>query len=667
MNIIFIDIIVAVFLIAGFLIGIRLMQSPRTALFGNRLGALCMSLAMLYTMYRTDLLTDLMPWLYIAIGSILGLILGQRVKMIRMPQMVALLNGFGGAASALVAGVAIMLYTSEFSPLFRFTAALALAVGPLTFSGSMVAALKLQDWLRPQPVIITAHRKLMRILLILGLLLILICTFGTFFPFLFTGIVLLFTFYGVLMALRVGGADMPIIIALLNSFSGIAASVTGLAVNNALLTGVGALVGVAGLVLTRLMCQAMNRSLFSVLGGFSQAVTASKVEHRDEGDSAVPAVEAEEKKSSDRLVDSRISKILEASQRVIIVPGYGMAVSQAQQAVKQLVTVLKNHGKQIKIALNPLAGRMLGHMNVLLAEVGIDDEIVSYVETINPEFPETDLVIVVGACDIINPAVQAGQGPSIYGMPVLEVNKAKHVILCNRDNSPGYSGIKNTLYEHEHVIAYWGDASETVPRLSALLQNQLPDRYEEIAIPGDKEAMDPSGENQIAGLMEIAEKFIIVPGYGMAVAQAQMAVMELVTALENLGKQVKIAVHPVAGRMPGHMNVLLAEVGIDYEKLFDMNAINPEFPETDMVVVVGACDVINPAARTARDTPLFGMPVLEVERAKHVILCNRDSKPGYSGVENTLYNQQQAIAMWGDAAVTVPKLTAILHKQYAGS
>ncbi len=651
MNVLVINTFVAVLLIVGFLVGIRWMQSPRTALRGNRLGILCMGIAVLFTMYRTDLLTDVMAWLLIIFGGILGFVLGERIRMIRMPQMVALLNGFGGAASAIVAGVAIMLYTEEISLLARLTAAFALAVGPLTFSGSIVAALKLQDWMVQQPVFLRGHHVILRLLLASGLILILMSIFGTAFPLVFTGIVLLFAAYGVLMTLRVGGADMPIIIALLNSFSGIAASITGLAVNNALLTGVGALVGVAGLVLTRLMCRAMNRSLSSVLGGFAQAVSNN------------------EKRISTSFppnLKERLSGIMEAAEKVIIVPGYGMALAQAQQAVKDLVTVLEHQGKQVKIALNPMAGRMTGHMNVLLAEVGIDYEMLFYVDEINPEFPETDLVVVIGACDVINPAADTEQNSPFYGMSILKVNQAKNIILCNRYDKPGYSGVKNSLYDQKNLIPLWGDASETVPELTALLQHQTNEQDGE-SVRGDPKTIAAVDNEQISGVLEVSEKVIIVPGYGMAVAQAQLAVKDLVMALQNQGKIVKIAVHPVAGRMPGHMYVLLAEVGIDYQMLFDMDDINPEFSETDLVVVVGACDVINPAAVTAQNTPIYGMPVLKVDQAKNVILCNFDSKPGYSGVENTLYNRDQVIAMWGDAAETVPKLTMMLQKQKISS
>ena len=460
--IISINIIITVLLIVGFLVGIRLMQAPQTALWGNRLDAICMLLAILYTMHLTGLLLHPVLWLYIVLGAILGLILGQYVQMIQMPQTVALLNGLGGAASALVAGVAAFIHPTEMSLIFWLTGALALAIGALTFSGSVIAALKLQGWLIQRPFYVKFHNLLMRLLLIAGIVLILsgIFTINPLQPFLV--IMVIFTLYGILMTLRVGGADMPIIISLLNSFSGVAASVCGLAVGDGLLAGVGTLVGVAGLVLTQIMCRAMNRSLPAILGGFVPHPSPRRAE---------PATE---KVSAEHDCGKQLPQILQEAQKVIIVPGYGMAVAQAQSAVKELINTLENRGKQVKIAVHPVAGRMPGHMNVLLAEVGIEYDMLYDMEMINPYFPETDLVIVVGACDVINPAAVTAEDTPIYGMPILEVEQAKNVIVCNRDRNPGYSGVDNALYDQEQVIACWGDAAETIPGITALLREPKP-------------------------------------------------------------------------------------------------------------------------------------------------------------------------------------------------
>jgi len=726
-------IVVAVVIIVVFLLGIKLMQSPRTALRGNRLGALAMGVAILFTVYTLDAFQNYSMWLFVFLGGVVGIILGQKVKMIQMPQTVALLNGLGGGASALVAWAAANQFAGEgqlYVIFFWITATLALGVGSLTLSGSIVAALKLQGWIRQRPLFFKGQDALLKLLLLAGTLLIIFSPFRGERSFTSLGLLLtlIFAVYGIVLTLRVGGADMPVVISFLNSLSGVAASVSGMAVGDALLAGTGALVGVAGLILTQIMCLAMNRNLASVLGGLAPALAPGKqeageagkdkdkgvepadktaslederekeeapaqekeasapVEEKEEAvpaqeqGEAAPAGEAEEEEAAS---NRKLARLLHEARKVIIVPGYGMALAQAQQAVKNLIDTLEARGKEVKVGIHPVAGRMPGHMHVLLAEVGIDYEKLYDMEVINPEFAKADLVIVVGACDVINPAAQTVEGTPLTGMPILKVSDAKSVIVCNRDEKPGYSGVDNILYQLEKVITIWGDASETVPRLTAMLNGkaapveaELPageeaeaDRgleakeEEEAAADREaKEAGETDRDRKLARLLHEARKVIIVPGYGMALAQAQQAVKNLIDTLEARGKEVKVGIHPVAGRMPGHMHVLLAEVGIDYEKLYDMEVINPEFAQADLVIVVGACDVINPAAQTVEGTPLTGMPILKVSDAKSVIVCNRDEKPGYSGVDNILYQMEKVITIWGDASETVPRLTAMLNQ-----
>ncbi len=456
----YLAILIAALIIAGFLSGIRLMQNPKTALWGNRLGAFCMLLAIVYTVTLLNGWSNLAIWLLFALGLGLGLALGQRVKMVQMPQMVALLNGFGGAASAAVAVSAAFLEGGSASALTWITIALALAIGTMTLSGSLVATLKLSGLISQQPVIIVGHRVLLYLFLITGLVLI------GFSPFLLLTAVylLLFIFiaYGFLLTIRIGGADMPIIISLLNSLSGIAAAVCGFAVENIILTGTGAIVGVAGLILTQIMCRAMNRSLPKVLGGFlvkaSTCAAAPDAAPNDSGEKEVAADPAE-----------LLPRIVQEAETVIIIPGYGMAVAQAQQQVKDLIDKLEEKGKTVKIAIHPVAGRMPGHMNVLLAEVGIPYEKLYEMDVINLEFENTDLVIAIGACDVINPAANTAEGTPIYGMPILEVAGAKQIVVCNMDQKPGYSGVDNTLYLSEKAIGLWGNAAETVPQITALL------------------------------------------------------------------------------------------------------------------------------------------------------------------------------------------------------
>lgn len=674
-----IDLFVALVLITGFLFGIRRMQSPESALSGNRLGALCMAVAIVYTMARADLLTDPLLWTLLLTGAFFGTWIAWRVSMIQMPQTVALFNGLGGAASALVAGVAIASATiplhmppsgqfagllaqafpgaavlgmnsstdalaGDPSPLFvLFTAALALSIGPLTLTGSMVAALKLHNLIPQPPLVLKGHSGWMGMLLLTGLMCIALCTVLTPPAGWFWILAVIFGLYGLLMTLRIGGADMPIIIALLNSLSGVAAALAGLSIEHALLTGVGALVGVAGLVLTAIMCRAMNRSLTSVLSGFTP-------EDADPAgfEGAEPAPE---------ITDERVGELLLQARSVVLVPGYGMAQAQAQQPLKQLSDRLQRLGKQVHIALHPVAGRMTGHMNVLLAEVGVEDRLVGYPDEMNPLLAQADLAIVAGASDVVNPAAASGEMSPIMGLDILHVERARHVIVCNLDQKPGYSGVENPLYNLEHVLPVWGDASQTLPLLTQLLPAPEVDQSNE------QEQQWRRSLPQAVNRLDAARTVILVPGYGMAVAQAQLAVKELLNTLLALGKKVDIAVHPVAGRMPGHMNVLLAEVGVAYDMLHDMKEINPRFERTDAVVIVGACDVVNPAASTAKGTPIYGMPILEVQKARNVIVCNRDEQPGYSGVANTLYNQPHVITLWADAALSVPALFEELRER----
>ncbi len=486
-----VTIILAVLIIVGFLAGIRLMQSPRTALWGNRLGALSMLVAITWTFVATGQAAFSTALIYIVIGGLIGLILGQSVKMIHMPQTVALLNGFGGAASALVVWAAVLIYHGEGAEiLFWGTSGLALGVGALTFSGSLIAVLKLQGLAFRQPVQLKGHGHILRIAILLAVLLVLINMSlpGQYYFQLLPLIGLLGLLAGFFMALRIGGADMPIVISLLNSFSGIAASIAGLAVENIILAGTGALVGVAGMILTRIMCRAMNRSLFSVLAGFTpgkketaatyleedkntiETGTTAAVEETEEVKKAEKDAESEPAAEEDS--ETRLPEIIKQAKRIIIVPGYGMAVAQAQNAVKQLLDALEGQGKEVKFAIHPVAGRMPGHMNVLLAEAGIDYEKLMDLDAINPQFDHADLAIIVGACDVVNPAANAAEGTPISGMPILNAEKAKNIIVCNLDDKPGYSGVDNLLYDQPHVITLWGDAAETIPRLTGMVNSE---------------------------------------------------------------------------------------------------------------------------------------------------------------------------------------------------
>ena len=492
-----VTVLFAAVIVAGFLTGIRLMQSPKTALWGNRLGALSMSLAVIWAFLAAGegqgrLLHALG---YTALGAAAGIALGQSVKMIHMPQTVALLNGLGGAASGLVAWAAVLSFTGqgtgvlataavpEMMMLFWATSGLAVGVGLLTLGGSLIAALKLQGLAFQKPIRVEGHGHILRfMILVCAFFIVLNMAFlGHYFYIMVPVVALLGFFSGVFMTLRIGGADMPIIISLLNSLSGIAASVTGLAVENLILAGTGALVGVAGLILTRIMCRAMNRSLVAVLAGFTPRARPPHAPGLTPEGGAVqveetagehPGEDVGEAGREGQLSEADLPRILQKADRIIIIPGYGMAVAQAQMAVRQLVDALEQRGKEVKIAIHPVAGRMPGHMNVLLAEAGIDYEKLLDMDTVNPQFASADLAIIVGACDVVNPSANSVEGTPISGMPVLNAEKAKHVIVCNLDDSPGYSGVENILYQQPHVITLWGDAAQTVPGLTALLEEE---------------------------------------------------------------------------------------------------------------------------------------------------------------------------------------------------
>ncbi len=474
------EIIIAAVIVIGFILGIRLMQMPQTALWGNRLGAFCMLLAILYTLSRVDLLTSYSIWILLIGGGAVGAYLGYRVKMIQMPQMVALFNGLGGGASAVISGWALVVNGVDADFVFWLTGLLALSLGAVTFIGSLIAALKLQGIISQKPVILAGHKFYLAGLLIGGIILIAggVIVKDAFLYYLMPAIIIVFLLYGILMALRVGGADMPIIIAFFNSLSGVATAICGLSVENLFLVGVGSLVGVAGLILTQLMCRAMNRSLPAVLQGFKSE--AEPGEDKKEGEDLESRGE-EEKEGVDEISEEpqqpeeRIRMLADKAQKIIVIPGYGMAVAQAQQQVHELIKTMENRGKEVKIAIHPVAGRMPGHMNVLLAEAGIPYEKLFEPDTINPEFSEADLVLIVGACDVVNSAANTAEGTPIYGMPILNAHLAPNIVICNYDDQPGYSGVDNPLYREDKVIAMWGDAAETIPAINEIFKDASPE------------------------------------------------------------------------------------------------------------------------------------------------------------------------------------------------
>jgi NAD(P) transhydrogenase subunit beta len=628
----------------GVLLGISMMSRVKTARLGNALSALCMLLAILVVFIHYGIVSNLVVWLGLAVGAVVGIYLTIKVDMISMPQTVALLNGLGGAASAVVGLLTLMGPIGLLGGRFVLTtAAIAIVVGAVTFSGSLIAAGKLHRVLKQQPVVLPSHQLWTMLCLALSIFFILFFVFANqVFLLKYLVIVsilgtLVSLIFGIVFAIRVGGADMPITISLLNSTSGVAAAIAGMATRDILTVSVGGIVGASGLLLTQIMCRAMNRSLSNIL--FSKGAKTASTAVATKAETVAGATEIETKTESS---GDDITSWIKEAKNIIIVPGYGMAVSQAQSRVKMLADKLEALGKNVRFAIHPVAGRMPGHMNVLLCEVDIPYEKLYEMEAINGDFEKTDLVIIIGASDVVNPAANTAEGTPIYGMPVLEADKGKHIIICNFDLKPGYAGVPNPLYEmKDKVHLLLGDAKDSIDTLLSKLSSASSAKVETGAT---------SSEDNIASWVKEAKNVIIVPGYGMAVSQAQSRVKMLADKLEALGKNVRFAIHPVAGRMPGHMNVLLCEVDIPYEKLYEMEAINGDFEKTDLVIIIGASDVVNPAANTAEGTPIYGMPILEAGKGKHIIICNFDLKPGYAGVPNPLYEMKDKVQLLlGDA------------------
>lgn len=641
--------VLAIVLTLVVLLGLSLMSKVKRAVAGNLIGSVAMLLAILLTLWYYQLFSLIGLWVAMLIGTAIGLFVAKKVKMIQMPQLVGLLNGFGGAAS-MAAGI-LTLLTADLPTIFTLiTAGLAIVVGGLTLSGSVVAAGKLHKVFPQRPIILRSHQFWTMLTLVLSLVTVPLFALPAFQGGINQIILILISSllslaFGVLFSIRVGGADMPITISLLNSLSGVAGGIAGLAIEDLLLVTVGGIVGASGLLLTQIMCKSMNRKLLDILLGKTSAAGPAQ--------KPSPASPAATEKAPVQPARMTPAEHLREAKKVIIVPGYGMALSQAQTLVKQLADSLEKDGKTVDFAIHPVAGRMPGHMNVLLAEADVPYDKLREMEDINPEFAQTDVVLVVGANDVVNPAAQSAEGTPIYGMPILHVDQAKYVIFLNYDDKPGYAGVDNPLYkaDPDKAVLLAGDAKETLGKLMADLQQAAP-----------ATETKPCQSEPSAWLRQAA-RVIIVPGYGMALSQAQAMVKQIADLLEKDGKTVDFAIHPVAGRMPGHMNVLLAEADVPYDKLREMEDINPEFAQTDVVLVVGANDVVNPAAQSAEGTPIYGMPILHVDEARHIIFFNYDDKPGYAGVDNPLYSAdpQKAVLLAGDAKETLGKILAAIR------
>lgn len=438
------------FLSVAILFGIYLMSKVEKARLGNLISAISLFLAIVLTLVYYGVFDIWILYISMGIGLILGLILAQRVKMIQMPQVVALLNGLGGAASAIIAVFAFQGIGADDEDFFsKLTAIIAVVIGVITFFGSLVAAGKLHKVLPQKPIVLPKHQLITIILLILSLGSIVLAFIPNFLD--ATVVVILAiifsTLFGIMFCIRIGGADMPITISLLNSFSGVAGGIAGLAIGDLLLVSIGGIVGASGLILTRIMCKAMNRKLMQILLG---KTTVNKTVQE--------SIENKERHSSDDPV-----AVLKNAKSVIIVPGYGMAIAQAQHLVKELADKLVKNGATVKYAVHPVAGRMPGHMNVLLSEANVDYDDLYEMDVINEEFAKADATIVVGANDVLNPAARNMEGTPIYGMPILNVDQCKHIIIFNYDLKPGYAGVDNPIYDRKEGLSLiLGNAKETI-------------------------------------------------------------------------------------------------------------------------------------------------------------------------------------------------------------
>ncbi|MDD2492722.1 MAG: NAD(P)(+) transhydrogenase (Re/Si-specific) subunit beta [Bacilli bacterium] len=626
------------------LLGIFLMSNVKKAVLGNRLSALAMVLAILVTLIYNQILPYWYIYIAMAIGTMIGILFTIKVKMIQMPELVALLNGLGGASSAFVGIFALMGIGTTKGVFSNLTSAIAIVIGFITLIGSLIAAGKLHRILPQKPIVYKNHKFYTLITLLFTFVLIVVAIFSTpiiaishYYLWLILAISITSLLFGYFFSIRVGGADMPITISLLNSFSGVAAAIAGLAISDVLLVSIGGIVGASGLLLTQIMCKAMNRKLFDILLSKTtqkkSVIITQKVEML-----AVPKKETS--------IETSVVDVIKQAKSVIIVPGYGMAVAQAQHLVKKLADFMRSNGTTIKYAIHPVAGRMPGHMNVLLCEANVDYEDLYEMDDINNEFKSTDLTIVIGANDVMNPAARNAVGTPIYGMPILDVDDCKQVIIFNYDLKPGYAGVENPIYQRtKNIYLELGNASDTIAKILSEINNPTS--------PEEKVQIQTS----VVDVIKQAKSVIIVPGYGMAVAQAQHLVKKLADFMRSNGTTIKYAIHPVAGRMPGHMNVLLCEANVDYEDLYEMDDINNEFKSTDLTIVIGANDVMNPAARNAVGTPIYGMPILDVDDCKQVIIFNYDLKPGYAGVENPIYQRTKNIYLeLGNASDTIAKV-----------
>ena len=436
-----------------FIFGIKRLSHPKTARSGNIIASMGMLIAVLTTLITGTSLSYELITIGMIVGAIIGAFFAIRVEMTQMPQMVAIFNGFGGIASALVAA-AEFFNPSETLQLFSLsTISLSVFIGTLTFTGSFIAFGKLQGFISGKPIVFPGQQV---INFLIAISIIVLAVYIVIAPHNFNYFYLLITLsaiIGITLTIPIGGADMPVVISLLNSYSGIAAASTGFVLNNNALIISGALVGASGLILTNIMCKGMNRSLANVIFGAVglEQISSSEGEQKQVNIKSYSTEEA--------------AMIFDAAEKIIVVPGYGLAVAQAQHAVREVADFLSSKGKKVLYAIHPVAGRMPGHMNVLLAEANVPYDQLKDLDEVNNEFEDCDVALVLGANDVVNPAARHDSSSPIYGMPILDVDKSQTVIINKRTMNTGFAGVQNELFGYDNSIMVFGDAKDMLQQL----------------------------------------------------------------------------------------------------------------------------------------------------------------------------------------------------------
>ena len=450
--------------IIAFILALRFLSSPTTAPLGNRIGALGMAIAIGATFAQAGLHNYWSILIVMLVSAPVGAYAARAVKMTAMPQMVALFNGVGGGAAALVALSDFHQVAPEPGRIkadVGISIMLSALIGSVSFAGSLIAFGKLQELISGRPIVYPGQKLVNGVLLAALLVLAIVVLAGQQRQTLVIALLCGALLFGVLFVLPIGGADMPVVISLLNAFTGLAAAATGFVLHNNVLIVSGMLVGASGTLLTMLMGRAMNRSLANVLfGAFGQVVAGTAGAAAGVDGASVRSATAED-----------VAVMLAYAKKVVVVPGYGLAVAQAQHDVRTLADLLEQRGVEVTYAIHPVAGRMPGHMNVLLAEANVPYPQLKEMDEANPEFPRTDVTLVIGANDVVNPDARTNTGSPIYGMPILNVDESKQVVVLKRSMNPGFAGIDNPLFLNPRTVMLFGDAKDSVEKLIGSVKN----------------------------------------------------------------------------------------------------------------------------------------------------------------------------------------------------